>query len=674
MAGGQPRKRKGEETERTAAASNPVARVLVDVPLPAHLDRPFDYRVPDRLDADAQPGCRVRVRFRGKLVDGYLLERNETTDFKGNLAWLERVSSPEPVLTPDMLAQARAVANRYGGMLADVVRLAIPPRSAAAEKSARREPVPAPERPEAAAWQRYQHGQSFLDALHSGRPARAVWQALPGEDWPARLAEAAATTASAGRGALIVVPDHRDLARLHSACAALLGDDVVTLTAESGPAERYKHWLAALRGSARVVIGTRAAMFAPVRDLGLAVVWDDGDDLHSYPQVPYPHTRDVLTQRAHTVGSALIVGGFARTAEAALLVESGWAHELVAHRDEVRAAAPRVTSIGEDDTQLARDPAARAARLPSVGFEAARAALSRGAPVLVQVPRRGYVPALACGDCRERARCRRCAGPLALPGGTEDGMPKPAACSWCGAAEAAFKCPQCGSRRLRATAVGAGRTAEELGRAFPGFPVRTSGAGDVLADVPATPALIVCTPGAEPVAEGGYGAALLLDGRTLLGRPELRSSEAALRLWFAAAALVRPGGAGGRVVVMAESSLQPVQALVRWDPAWYAAQELAERAELGFPPARRVAAVDGTPDAIEALLDSADLPASAEVLGPVPIGEVDEDGNSERERLIVRVDRADGRALASSLHAAQAVRAARKATELQVRLDPLEML
>ncbi|MER7081514.1 primosome assembly protein PriA, partial [Saccharopolyspora kobensis] len=429
-----------------------------------------------------------------------------------------------------------------------------------------------------------------------------------------------------------------------------------------------------LRGASRVVVGTRAAMFAPVHDLGFAAVWDDGDDLHSYPQVPYPHTRDVLTQRAHVAGAALIVGGFARTAEAALLAESGWAHELVAHRTEVRAAAPRVTAIGEDDTQLARDPAARAARLPSVGFEAARAALGAGAPVLVQVPRRGYVPALACGDCRERARCRRCAGPLALPGGSEGGAPKPAACSWCGAAEAAFKCGNCGSRRLRAIAVGAGRTAEELGRAFSNVTVRTSGAGEVLATVPAKPALIVCTPGAEPVAEGGYGAALLLDGRTLLARPELRAAETTLRLWFDAAALVRPAREGGRVVVMAESSLQPVQALVRWDPAWFASLELAERAELGFPPARRVAAVDGTPEAIEALLDSADLPDSAEILGPVPLGEVDEDGNSERERLIVRVDRAEGRALASSLHAAQAIRAARKAAELQVRLDPLEML
>ncbi|CAM01414.1 replication restart DNA helicase PriA [Saccharopolyspora erythraea NRRL 2338] len=673
MAGGDTRK--GAKAERTAAPHLPVARVLVEVPLPAHLDRPFDYLLPDRLDGAAVPGCRVRVRFSGKLVDGFLLERRESSDFKGSLLWVERVHSPEPVLSPELLELARAVAARYGGMLSDVVRLAIPPRQAKVEKEAPSEPVPPPARPSGEAWAVYQHGGSFLDAVHAGRTARAVWQALPGEDWPTRLAEAAATAASAGRGAVIVVPDHRDVQRLHAACAELVGDDgVVALVSDLGPAERYRRWLSVLRGRTRVVVGTRAAMFAPVRDLGLAVVWDDGDDLHSYPQVPYPHARDVLTHRAHASGAALVVGGFARTAEAALLVQSGWAREIVAHRDQVRAAAPRVTAIGEDDTQLARDPAARAARLPSVAFEAARAALRAGAPVLVQVPRRGYVPALACGDCRESARCRRCAGPLALPGGTEDGAPKPAACRWCGAAEAAFRCPSCGSRRLRAVAVGAGRTAEELGRAFSGVAVRTSGGGEVLESVPAGPALVVCTPGAEPVAEGGYGAALLLDGRTLLSRPELRASEQALRLWFAAAGMVRPAKDGGRVVVMADSSLQQVQALVRWDPAWFAALELAGREELGFPPAKRVAAVDGTPEAIESLLEVVEMPATGEVLGPVPIGEVDEEGNSERERVLVRVERTEGRALATALHEAQAVRAARKAAELQVRLDPLELL
>src|SRR5439155_27092337 len=80
---------------------------------------------------------------------------------------------------------------------------------------------------------------------------------------------------------------------------------------------------------------------------------------------------------------------------------------------------------------------------------------------------------------------------------------------------------------------------------------RNTGASDppaVLDTVPAEPALVVATPGAEPVATGGYGAALLLDGWALLARPDLRAGEEALRRWLNAAALVRPAGAGGRVV------------------------------------------------------------------------------------------------------------------------------
>jgi primosomal protein N' (replication factor Y) (superfamily II helicase) len=656
--------------ERKPAPTRPVARVCVDVPL-AHLDRPFDYHVPEQLDADAVPGCRVRVRFAGQLVDGFLLDRVERSEHPGKLSFLERVGSAEPVLSAEIASLARAVADRYAGTLTDVLRLAVPPRHARVEAEERGRPAPAPPRPAGHGWHRYPRGRAFLDALHQGRSAHAVWQAVAGEDWPARLAEAAATVAAGGRGAVLVVPDHRDLARLHAACAGLLGaDGVVALSADLGPAERYRRWLAVRRGTVRVALGTRAAAFAPVTDPGLLVVWDDGDDLHAEPRAPHPHVRDVLTLRAHATGAALLVAGFARTAEAQLLVDSGWAHPVVADRDTVRATAPRVTSIGEHDAQLARDPTARAARLPSVAFDAARAALAADAPVLVQVPRRGYVPVLACGSCRTPARCRRCAGPLALPGGGEGGQPSPPACRWCGAAEAAFRCVACASRRLRAVVVGSTRTAEELGRAFPGVTVRTSGGDEVLSDAPAGAGLVVATPGAEPLAEGGYGAALLLDGWALLGRADLRAAEETLRRWMTAAALVRPAGDGGRVVVMADSTLGPVQALVRWDPAWHAGQELAARAELGFPPAVRMAAVDGSPAAVAELLDEVSLPASADLLGPVPLGR-----DEETERALVRVPRRDGRDLAAALHAAVAVRTARKELDqVRVRLDPVELL
>lgn len=665
-----------------AAAHLPVARVLPLLPLP-HLDRDFDYLVPAAEDAAAQPGVRVRVRFSGRLVDGLLLERLEASDHAGRLGWLEKVVSPEQVLTPQVRALVAAVAARYAGTRSDVLRLAVPPRHARVEQeaapvigAAQVEPAQ-PAAPAAQGWACYTHGAAFLAALGEGRAPRAVWQALPGEDWPLRLAELAAAAAAAGKGALVVVPDQRDLDRVAAACSALVGAGrCVELAAGLGPAQRYRRWLSVLRGQAQVVVGTRSAVFAPVRDLALVAVWDDGDESLSDPRAPYPHAREVLLLRAHQAGCAAVVGGHARTAEAQALVESGWARDLVAPRALVRARAPRVTALADSDEALERDPSARAARLPAVAFAAARAAVAAGAPVLVQVPRRGYIPALACARCRTPARCRRCGGPLVLrdAGGSCE-------CRWCGVADARPRCAACGGSQLRAQVVGARRTAEELGRAFPGVPVRTSGGSEVLARVPPGKALVVCTPGAEPVAEGGYGAALLLDGWAMLGRADLRVGEEAVRRWMAAAALVRPAAEGGHVVVVADAGAGAVQALVRWDPVGFAAREVADRAQVGFPPAMHLVAVDGAPEAVADFLEVVHLPEGVEVLGPVPLPpgarlpfEAQGQEPEHAQRMLLRCPRRGGAALARAVAAAQAVRSARRDhLPVRVQVDPLRV-
>ena len=664
----------------------PVARVAVDISL-AHLDRPFDYLVPASMDEAAVPGCRVRVRFAGQLVDGYLLERAQTSEHAGKLARLERVTSPEPVLTPEIFDLARAVADRYAGTLADVLRLAIPPRHATAERDAPRADAPreeVPKRPEPGSWVRYPAGSAFLAGLAEGRPVRAAWSALPGPEWPAEIAVAAATTAAAGRGVVIVLPDARDLDRVDAALTDVApGQRIhVCLSADLGPAERYRRWLAVRRGLVQVVAGTRAAMFAPVAELGLVVLWDDGDDLHAEPRAPYPNAREVLALRAHRTGAAALIGGFARTAELTQLVASGWARSLAGRPEVLRQVAPKVRAA-PDEAELARDAAAMTARLPSLALRTARLALTGGAlphgPVLVQVPRRGYLAAIACGRCRAQARCATCGGPLEIGGSHET-----PGCRWCGALAADWTCARCGATRLRALVTGAARTAEELGRAFPGVPVRTSGGQHVLAAVPAEPALVIATPGAEPVAEEGYAAALLLDGWALLGRPSLRAAEEALRRWLNAAALVRPAGS---VVVLAEATLPAVQALIRWDPVTFSERELAERAELGFPPAVRMASVTGTPEAVAEFVGAAGLPAQAEVLGPVP---QPPGGTGGREappcaggpggappridRALIRIGRRDGLALARALHTAQATRSARKdGGVVRVQLDPAEV-
>lgn len=252
------------------------------------------------------------------------------------------------------------------------------------------------------------------------------------------------------------------------------------------------------------------------------------------------------------------------------------------------------------------------------------------------------------------------------------------ACGWCGAPETGFRCVACGSRALRAGVVGAGRTAEELGRMFPGVRVRTSRGGETLDSVPAAPAIIVSTPGAEPVAEGGYGAALLLDSWALLGRPDLRAVQKALRLWIGAAGLVRPAEEGGRVFLSADSESPVSQALVRWAPQAWAERELADRAEVGFPPAVHMIAVDGPATALSEFLDGFRLIDRVEVLGPVDLPEGEELPGQEQiedpERLLLRIPPADLPVVVTEVRAFVVGRSGRRSSEpVRVRLDPVHI-
>ncbi|WP_460444869.1 primosomal protein N' [Angustibacter aerolatus] len=670
------------------AAVDPVAEVVVDVGLP-HLDRPFEYLVPEPMSDAAVPGARVRVRFGGQDLDGFVVARRAEAEHVGRLAPLRRVVSPEPVLGPGLLALCRAVADRWAASLPDVVRQAVPPRHAQAEaQHADDPPAEVPSRPGPGAWARYPAGPAFLDRLAGGQAPRAAWTATPSADepagdWPAAFATAALTAAASGRGALMVLPDRRDVDRVEQALEGLApAGSWVALTADLGPRARYAAWLRVARGQVRVVVGTRAAALAPVHDLGLVACWDDGDDLHAEPRAPYPHVRELLVLRAEASGAAALLGGFARTAEVQQLLDQGWAQPVEAPRSALRSAAPRVQLTGEGP-EPERDPAAASARLPSLAWRTAKQALEVG-PVLVQVPRRGYVPAVACRTCRTPARCPACHGPLALP--DAGGAP---VCRWCGRAAVDRSCPECGDRALRALVVGARRTAEELGRAFPGVPVRTSGGGSVLGHVPGAPALVVSTPGAEPVAEGGYAAALLLDAWALLDRADLRAGEEALRRWLGAAALVRGSGAGGQVVLVAPAGLPPVEALVRWDPGWHAARELALRRELGFPPAATVLTLTGDPEAVRSLRSVTPLEpldGAGEALGPVPLPASGASGpgrgrpgppadDEPAVRVLLRTDEGHAAQLVRAVRGGVAVRSARKAAgSVRVQRDPLDLV
>ncbi|MGI8994575.1 MAG: primosomal protein N', partial [Nocardioidaceae bacterium] len=620
------------------APTAPVAEVLVDLPL-AHLNRSFDYVVPTTLHEQAVPGCRVKVRFSGRDVDGYLVARRDESDHPGRLSSLRKVVSAEPVLAGEVRELATLVSDRYAGTVADVLRLAVPPRHARveAERPPSQPSLPLLDRDVlGAGWSNYAGGAALVSRLAAGAGPRGVWTALPGEDWPARLAQAAAATSVSGRGTLLCLPDTRDVARVDAALTDLLGaGNHVVLTAELGPAARYRAFLAVLRGDTTIVVGTRAAAFAPVHDLGLVALWDDGDDLYAEPRAPYPHAREVLLLRTHQRGCALLIASAARSVEAQALVESGWAIAVEASRAAVRARAPQVHITGESEQELERDSHLHATRMPRRVFEVVRAALADG-PVLVHSPRHGYHPALTCATCWHPARCERCSGPLARQAARA--APR---CRWCDLVADPWRCPHCRHDTLRVPVVGALRTAEEWGRSFPQTPVVSSGGEHVLDEVAQRPAVVVATPGAEPVVEGGYAAAVLLDTwlSLALTGTGFRASEEALRRWIAVASLVKPTAEGGRVVAVGDPSVPALQALVRWDPAGFASRELADRASARLTPAARLATVTGPPDIITDVLAALELPRYSDVLGPVDVG-----GGEPTARIVVRTPRERGAA------------------------------
>lgn len=665
---------------------NPVARVRVDSTLP-QVDRTFDYRVPAELSEDAVPGARVRVLFNGHELTGYIEERAATTDWtRTSLLPIKSVLSRVPSVAPEIFALAEALADRYASTVANVLRLAVPPRIAALDKkyapllpgyesaylgdsapesehvesehaalghavpesaapsdaSTHADPyawlatpgAPAPfvldppalnpDAPDAASvFSDYENGAEFIEDVAAGAATRAVMTVLPGHlehTWADVVATALATAATSGRGAIAVVPTAKNLDLLEAALAERLpADSFVRLSSDSTPHTRYHGFVKARLGRVPVVIGTRAAAYAPVANLGLVVCWDDGDSSLVERRAPYCHARDVLLLRASAENTAALFAGFSMSSEAARLVRTRWASHVRAPRALVRDYSPRIFSTGSE-FELARDPLAAMARIPHLAFEHARRALARG-PVLVQVARSGYIPSFSCERCRMPARCGECSGPLSVASGSS--VPS---CSWCGHLAQQWRCSECGFTHWRYSAAGATRTAEELGRAFPNVPVISSAGDHVRASVGPEPALVVATPGAEPVAFGGYAAALLLDADKMLRFDSLRAPEAALRRWLNAAALVRPAALEGTVVTTASPS--PVeQALVRWDPAWFARQELEERAQTGLPPAVRTAAVTGAEADVRAFMEeflgSSALPERVReqlrIVGPVPL-------------------------------------------------------
>ncbi|SMY10966.1 primosomal protein N' [Brevibacterium jeotgali] len=671
------------------AAARPVARVLLETAVP-HLARPFDYGVTQAQDAEAVPGVRVRVRFSGRLVSGFLLARAADTDVAGEIAPLERVVSPLPVADDRLMPLVREVADRWAGSLPDVLRLAVPPRHAAGERTAltavahhHEEPPPVPGPDEfpvpsgaPASYEVYlaalsewlsptavdtDQDDTVQDDTDQDGP-RAAYALTPGGEpgtgWISAGLRAAAIAVAAGRSVLWLVPDHRELDAL-SARLGPLAPHTVRLSADQGPQARWSAWVRAHGGAARLVIGTRAAAFAPLDDLALVLLMDDGSDHYAEQRAPYPHARETCLVRVRQTGAALLLLDHTRTVEVQRLVESGWVGSIDMAREDRRMTAPLVLLPHADGAPE---------RMPPEAFEVLRGALGRSrretahGPVLVQVPRAGYLPVVACARCGDLLDCPQCGRKLSAAGAGG-----PFACAGCGLREERCPCQRCGATRVRAVVRGLERTVEELQRAFADVPVIRSGGEDIVGSVGPQQAVVVATTGAEPYAEGGYAAAVLLD--SLWPGPGLDGVGRAIARRLRALALVRASADGGRALVLDDTDIV-VRVLQTFDPVRFAHAELADRRSTRLPPVVRTLRLTGPRREVLDVLGRLTAELGEGILSPLLV----EDGEDDAHTRLLAFGLTDSTAVSAALRTIAVHRSATGADVVRHVLDPVSAL
>ncbi len=610
--------------ERGAAAG---AQVVVDVPL-FHLDRPFTYRVPEPLRESVLLGSRVKVPFgTRRRVDGWVV--GWADELPEDARDLIRLVSPVPAFDAAGLDLLRWVAARYAGTLADVVRLAVPPRVAAVE----RDPV-AGERGE-------RLGDAGVAGGEPGRPAGApagtgpprgadrlaglvargwagavYWRPLPGEDRASKVVALVEAALAQGRGAIVVTPEVAAGSAVADAVRKSF-PDAADLSSDLSERRRYRSWVELRLGRRQVAIGGRSAVLAPVRRLGCIVVDDEANPAHKEQRAPRYHAREVALRRADRGRAICLLTGTVPSPEVIAAIQAGQCRPLVADRAVERAARPLVEVVDPYDQDHGPGPA----MLHRRALATLRAAVARGEGAYVLVPRRGAADPSAPG--------------------------------------------------LRT----AGQVAEELGRYLAGTPVwrldrEVLDPGEVPPWAGRGPGVIVGTVAGvkdhPPLT--GCRTVVVVGADAALGQAEVRAAEEAYRTWSRAAAWCGPRDRPGRLVVQTgDPGHHAVQALVRWDPAYFWRHELPRRVELGFPPARRLllfeGAEPGEAEAARALLARA-LGPKAELLGPAAMG--------RGWRIIAKVEDAEAAARALRPALAEASRAGGPRTSVDV--EPLEVL
>ncbi len=366
-----------------------VARVVLDNPLP-HLDRLFDYEIPEELDEICVPGVKVKVKFSNRNMEAWVVEKVALSSHHKKLSEISKVISNYPVLTPEVLTLSQIVADRFIGNLTDVLRFAIPPRQAKIEKAFKCESI------------KFTKIESKEDVIHSSITIP------PCVDKNVAIIDSVIKTINQGKQSLILFPNIYLVEEFKSTLILKEpGVKVQVLSAEQEPSVRYSSFLEILGSNADVVIGTRNAVFAPLQNLGLIAIWDDADENYFSQQSPYWNAREVAILRARLNACDFMSFGNCESVAINQLIKDKEIARVPVSDSDSKNYWPQVFTLDNSSS----DPIERTKRIPNKAWELVKEGLKSG-NVLIQVPRLGYSSNLQCSSCRESARCNGCSGPL----------------------------------------------------------------------------------------------------------------------------------------------------------------------------------------------------------------------------------------------------------------------
>ncbi len=626
MATARPLRLKREEAKRvdsTAAQRDPYVRVWVDTSV-SHLDGTYDYLIPERLSDSVNPGIRVGVPFAGRDVEALVLGRSDKSEIT-NLKFISSVISEQLVATPTLIRMISAISKRWICNPYDLIRSAVPARVAAVDKS----------------FVSRSNYLSAKDSLRKPEGETTYLQLSPHEDPLKRLSEFAVKAQSKG-SVLIVLPEDRELELLKAELP-----DALVLTSTLSRADRYQNYLTAISSANQIIIGTRSAIFLTPLDLATLIVYRENSQSHYEPRHPGWNVRDVAILRKREESLNLYFVGYSPSLEVARSIESGAIKLLT------KKARLQVFTFPQSGSEL----------LPERIFSPIRNALKSGS-VLFLVPKKGYASALMCKKCRNLAICS-CGGRLART--SQGAVPT---CVHCSTTFSSWKCSWCNEDKLVLLGRGAIRHAEEIGRAFPGFPVINSDSDTPVKEVTGKSSLVISTQGMAPRCAGGYSATVLLEGGSFFSYSDLRGQERSREAFFEAAGQVK---AGAPVLVAIDSSHPINAALASWNPGHMYKRELSDLQSLNLPPFTRSLIVDlSTSEAStvadgfkKALLESR-IPSSTRVMGPSIRG-------ADKARVILTASEKDFPDLTQFVGEFIKHRAIAKKEPLQVRIDPYSL-